>query len=493
MENGRFTEEERAYLLSLDAIDEVRARSLVYSAAFKKECMVRYRAGEKPGAIFASVGLPASLIGYKRIERAIYHWKEAEAKGALTVVEAPCVRHRRRIDTIKREKREAVSRQREIRKRDVAKLEAKLAKHKERAKTREQKIIAAQAAEIAALKVQVKALKALGTLAKRSQRAPETTTKSERFEVIFQLRSEDPDFNVSAACTALEVSRRGYYNWLDAAEKRQQRQEADLIAKAQIEAAYSHRGFKKGTRQVVDCLRRTQGVVMNRKKVIRITRKFDLAPKRKRKNPYHPIGADGLLKVAPNEVNRDFRKGRPLKVLSTDITYLPSLEGFSYLSAVIDCETDVVLGHTTSSSLEEKFVLDTFDQLKGLEMPDGVWACSDQGAHYTAKAYRDKLRELSIHQSMSRKACCWDNAPIESFWGRLKEQLGPTDKLTSEQIAVLIDDYVDYYNNERGQARLGWLTPIEYASKLQLAASNAVVYTDSVAKEQTTDKMITVV
>ena len=466
MENGKFTREEREHLLSLDAVDEVRARSIVYNKGFKEECMRRYRSGERPGAIFADAGMPSSLIGYKRIERAIYHWKEAEAKGALTATDAPQVRHRDRVDTIKREKREAVERQREIRRREVAAMEEKLARQKARAKTREEKIIASQAAEIAALRAQVKALKALGTLARRTQRAPQTTEKSERFELISQLKADDPRFNVSAACEALEVSRRGYYDWLAAAPKRAEREEADLAAKAQVEAAYRYRGFRKGSRQVVDCLRRKQQVVMNRKKVQRITRKFGLAPERKRKNPYRPIGTDGLPKVAPNAVDRDFRRGEPLKVVSTDITYLPGRDGFSYLSGVIDCETDVVLAHVTSDSMEEQFVLDTYDQLKGLELPDDIWACSDQGVHYTARAYRDKLAELGINQSMSRKACCWDNAPIESFWGRMKEQIPATGGMSHAEIAALVDDYVDYYNNERGQARLGWLTPAEYAAKL---------------------------
>ena len=466
MENGRFTKEERNYLLGLEAVDEVRATYIVYSKAFKRECMARYHAGERPADIFAGAGLPSSLIGYKRIERAIYHWKEAERKGALTLTDAPQVRHRNQVDTIKAQKRDAVARQRAIRERRISDLEAKMAKQRERAKTREEKIIAAQAARIAALEAQVKALKALGTLARRTQRAPQTTEKSERFELISQLRNKDPKLSISAACEALGVSRRGYYDWKDAEPERAAREKADLEAKAQIEAAYSYRGYKKGSRQVVDCLRRKQNVVMNRKKVMRITRKYDLAPKRKRKRPYRAIGTDGLPRVAPNAVNRDFRRGEPLKVISTDITYLPNRDGFSYLSAIIDCETAMVLAHEVSGSMEERFVLDTYDQLKGMDLPADIWACSDQGTHYTARAYRDKLAELGINQSMSRKACCWDNAPIESFWGRMKEQIGPTEHLPHNEIAALVDDYIDYYNNERGQERLGWLTPAEYAAKL---------------------------
>ena len=92
--------------------------------------------------------------------------------------------------------------------------------------------------------------------------------------------------------------------------------------------------------------------------------------------------------------------------------------------------------------------------------------CSDQGAHYTARAYREKLAEIGINQSMSRKACCWDNAPIESFWGRMKEQIEPTNNMTHNEVICRVDEYIDYYNNERGQKRLNWLTPTEYAETL---------------------------
>ena len=131
MENGRFTREEREYLLSLDAVDEVRASSIVYSKAFKEEFMRRYLAGEGPGAIFASAGMPSSLVGYKRIERAAYHWREAAAKGALTATDAPGARHRAHVDRLRREKREAVARQREIREREVARERARTERQRE--------------------------------------------------------------------------------------------------------------------------------------------------------------------------------------------------------------------------------------------------------------------------------------------------------------------------------------------------------------------------
>lgn len=327
------------------------------------------------------------------------------------------------------------------------------------------KPIASQAAEIAALKAQAKALKTLGALARRTQRAPQAAEKPERFEAIFRLGTDDPAFSVSAACEAPKVSRRGHCGWMAAAPGRAAREKADPEAKGQAEAAYGYRGFRKGSRQAVGCLRRKQGAAMSRREVQRIARKHGPASRRK-KNPCRPIGTDGLPKAAANVVDRQFRRGQPLEAISTDMAYLPGRDGFGYLSGAIGCGTGIVLAHVASNSMEEQLVLDAYGQLKEIGLPDGIWACSDQGVHYTARAYRDKLEELGTSQPMSRKACCWDNAPIESFWGRMKEQIGDTSLMPHEEIVTLVDDHIDCYSNERGQARLDWLTPMEYAAKL---------------------------
>lgn len=227
MKNGMFTPEERERLSRLDAVLEVTARRIVYSPEFKKECMRRYRAGERPGVIFASAGLPASLIGHKRIERAVYHWKHAEEQGSLGAVKAPSVRHASRIRTLKDGERRTVERQRAIREREAGKLGDRPERHKAQAKSHEEKIIVSQAARIKALEDQVKALKANGARARQARRAPGTTPKTLRFRVISDLRTADPSFNVSAACQALEVSRSGYYDWENATLARAARLDSD--------------------------------------------------------------------------------------------------------------------------------------------------------------------------------------------------------------------------------------------------------------------------
>ena len=174
MKNGLFTPEEREYLISLDAVEKVSARCIIYSKSFKQNCMRLYHQGVSPSVIFAQAGLPSSLIGYKRIERAIYHWKEAERKDALCSTDAPPIKRKRQIDTLKQQKHDAVLRQRDIRDRRIEQMEEKLAKQKARSEAELKRATAKQEAKIAALKAQVKALKANCTLEKKTRQTEGT-------------------------------------------------------------------------------------------------------------------------------------------------------------------------------------------------------------------------------------------------------------------------------------------------------------------------------
>ena len=144
MDNGKFTPQERGYLESLDAVERVYATRIVYADGFKHEFMRRYNAGEKPGEIFASAGMPASLVGHKRIERAAYHWRQAERRDALGLTGAPETRSDERKRRARRDKRRAAERQRRIRERRVNELEERLASQRTRARKREERLIAAQ-------------------------------------------------------------------------------------------------------------------------------------------------------------------------------------------------------------------------------------------------------------------------------------------------------------------------------------------------------------
>ncbi len=118
--------------------------------------------------------------------------------------------------------------------------------------------------------------------------------------------------------------------------------------------------------------------------------------------------------VAPNAVDRGSMRGGPPKAVSTGIACLPGRDGFGCPSGIIDYETGVVLAHVASDSMEGRLVLDTHDQPKGASLSPNAWSRSGRGAHCTARSPRERPAELGADQSMSRKACCWDDAPMES-------------------------------------------------------------------------------
>ncbi|MDR1355483.1 MAG: hypothetical protein LBJ43_04425 [Propionibacteriaceae bacterium] len=153
--------------------------------------MTRYQAGEKPSVIFAAAGLDPALIGYKRVERAISRWKEAQRKGSLDAP-APSERRKKHTEKLKQQKQVAVEHQREIRQRHIQVLEEHLAEQKHRDAETKQKLIEQQAKRIRDLETQVQALKALCTLARTSKRAPHETNASERFALIHQMKTEQP-------------------------------------------------------------------------------------------------------------------------------------------------------------------------------------------------------------------------------------------------------------------------------------------------------------
>lgn len=140
MQNGQFTEEEIEYLSSLDAVEGVRQNQIIYSNEFKKDFIEKYKQGQKPGKIFEEAGLSRTIIGSKRIERAAARWKEADFKGILGEVPASSVRHENKIERLKQEKSEAIKKQREIRYREVNRLNKKIDRLKRRVKIRDEQI-----------------------------------------------------------------------------------------------------------------------------------------------------------------------------------------------------------------------------------------------------------------------------------------------------------------------------------------------------------------
>ena len=272
---------------------------------------------------------------------------------------------------------------------------------------------------------------------------------------------------ISTMCEIACVSRSGYYNWLNCAPEREKREDKDKADFELILEAYRFRGYQKGARSIHMRLLHV-GVVMNVKKIRRLMRKYKLYCPIRQLNPYRQMMRELRTEnVAENKVNRAFLSRGLRKILLTDITYLYYRGGRCYLSTILDAYTREVLAYSVSESLEVGFVLETVDRLvtqHGSTLDNTVLVHSDQGCHYTSRAFIAKLKEQKYIQSMSRKGNCWDNAPQESFFGHMKDEVaGEISKCRDfADVKAVIDDWMDYYNNDRYQWDLLKLSPREY-------------------------------
>jgi len=290
-----------------------------------------------------------------------------------------------------------------------------------------------------------------------------------KFEIVAEMmRKSDNRLNIKELCGIAGVSRSGYYEWLKAEPLRQKREEQDRADFDKILAAYKFRGYDKGGRGIqMRLLRHDPPVLMNLKKVYRLMRKYGLKCPIRKANPYRRImKALKENNYAKNILNREFKEHGVRSVLLTDITYLKRKDGqFSYLSAIMDAGTKEILAHVVSPSIELDFVLKTVEALlqnHGSELKTDALLHSDQGSHYTSFKFIAILKNAEIRRSMSRRANCWDNAPQESFFGHMKDEIDISGCVTHEQIAAVIDDWIDYYNNDRYQWDLAKLAPAEY-------------------------------
>lgn len=295
-------------------------------------------------------------------------------------------------------------------------------------------------------------------------------TANNKFEIIHEtINKSDNRLSVTMLCEIAGVSRSGYYNWVSSARKRIEKEIQDRADFELILAAYTHRGYDKGAQGIyMRLLHMEPPVIMNVKKIRRLMKKYGLICEIRKANPYRRMAkAIKTNTVADNLVKRQFESYGPRKVLLTDITYISYRGIFCYLSTIIDAYTKQILSYVLSESLEVDFVLETVNQLiekHGISLTTQTIIHSDQGCHYTSCSFIQLVKDKGLRQSMSRKGNCWDNAPQESFFGRMKDHIKfKLKKCESfDEVKKVIDDWMDYYNNDRYQWKLAKLSPNEY-------------------------------
>ena len=252
---------------------------------------------------------------------------------------------------------------------------------------------------------------------------------------------------VRLLCDALDVSPAGYYAWRDRpAGDRQQRHDALLVEIRAIHAELAARGH--------DCCENT---------VARLMRDHGLRAKAARKfrcttDPNHD------LPVAENLLDRQFDPGSPNEAWVADITSIPTREGWLYLAAVEDLYSRRVVGWPMADHLESRLVVDALALAVARRLPgEGLLAHSDRGSQYASDHYQSLLARHGITCSMSRRADCWDNAPMESFFASLKKELvHDADFATRAEARAAIFEYIEvFYNGQRRHSSLGYVSPAE--------------------------------
>ena len=293
-------------------------------------------------------------------------------------------------------------------------------------------------------------------------------TEKNKFEIIHDVvKKENNLLNISMLCEIAGVSRSGYYRWVNAAKHREEQELKDRADFEIILKAYKHRGYNKGAKGIyMNLIHQEEPIVMNLKKIRRLMKKYNLICPIRAANPYRRMAkALKTSNVADNIVNREFTKYGPRKILLTDITYVPYNGVFCYLSTILDAFTKQILAYVLSETLEVDFVLETVNQLiekHGIKLTTETIIHSDQGCHYTSCSFIQLLKDKNLRQSMSRKGNCWDNAPQESFFGHMKDEIDLSKCKEFSEVKSIIDDWMDYYNNERYQWQIAKLSPNEY-------------------------------
>src|SRR5581483_2604979 len=279
-----------------------------------------------------------------------------------------------------------------------------------------------------------------------------------KYQFIEQYKQEFP---VVVMCRALEISESGFYAWRNRSACKHQREDAHLTQKIR-QVFVDHQG-RYGSPRILRELR-DEGIPCSRKRVARLMRQEDLSARRKR----HRIVTtkrDMTHPVATNLLNREFTASAPNKKWVTDITYIPTAQGWLYLAVVLDLYSRMVVGWSMSGNCDEELVERALDQALARRRPDpGLLHHSDRRSQYTSRAYQAHLERGEIIVSMSRKGNCWDNAVMESCFGTLKEECVRNVIYTSQSEARLtIFTYLAvYYNRIRRHSTLGYVSPYVY-------------------------------
>ena len=259
----------------------------------------------------------------------------------------------------------------------------------------------------------------------------------------------------------LQVSKSGYYKWLNRKPSKRDQEEGRL--EVEIKAAHKRTRETCGPERLQHELKE-HGVEVGVCRIRRIRKKLGIRCKQRRKFKA-TTDSRHTLPVAENLLNQQFEATTPNEIWLSDITYIPTEEGWLYLAGHKDIFTGEIVGYAMGNRITKNLVSQSLFKAVAAKRPgSGLIHHSDRGRQYCAHEYRKLMDQFKMEASMSRKGDCYDNAPMESFWGTLKNELvHHRHYKTREQAIREITEYIEvFYNRQRRQARLGYLSPAVY-------------------------------
>jgi len=271
-------------------------------------------------------------------------------------------------------------------------------------------------------------------------------------------------YPISLVSQLLSVSSSGYYAWQDRPLSRRDKDELRLAL--EIKAAHQRTRQTYGSERLQHDLAE-HGINAGICRIKRIRRKLGLYCKQKRK--FKATTDSGhKLPVAGNVLGQQFQVNAPNKVWLSDITYIPTDEGWLYLAGHKDLFNGEIVGYAMGERLTKNMVSQSLFRAVAARHPvQGILHHSDRGSQYCSHEYRSLLAQFGLEVSMSGKGNCYDNAPMESFWGTLKQELIHHRRYRSRREAIAeITEYIEvFYNRQRVQKKLGFLSPVTYAQR----------------------------
>jgi putative transposase len=271
-------------------------------------------------------------------------------------------------------------------------------------------------------------------------------------------------YRLERMCSALQVSRSGYYKHAAAGRRGvSARADSDAVLLGAMRTIAERHQYRYGSPRMTATLRQ-QGECCSLNRVARLMAAHGLGARRKKRYRI-TTRQDRTAIASPNRLGQRFQVPEINRVWLTDITYIDTDEGWLFLTAVLDLASRRIVGWAMHATLEQYGVLQALHQALGRRKPSAALTIhSDRGSQYTSHAFRTLLEKHHITQSMSGTGNCYDNAPMESFFGTLKDELVHRHRYaTREEARQSIVDYIElYYNSLRIHSALEYQTPIEW-------------------------------